>query len=216
MKKVIAALIGFAAIALPQSAIAVPVANRDDLNNIVVSGTGLQPGTLVKIYYPEVLDSKNFTPTTACNILTIKNTSSFAFDEWIKVGGVQLNLAVNPPPALPGLPCVNGAPNAAYSWITTGVYRYVQSSDKVYVVAPNSSSILVFGDIPNFRLAKVDTCGRISIKNSDKWPMAALNFNGTLAYIVNGSYGPDIPIPTTVTRAMPICRRGTLYRRLEQ
>jgi hypothetical protein len=55
MKKVIAALIGFAAIALPQSAIAQPVANRDELNNIIISGTGLAAGTFVKIYYPQVL-----------------------------------------------------------------------------------------------------------------------------------------------------------------
>jgi len=213
MKKVIAALIGFAAIVFPQSAIAVPVANKDELGNIIISGTGLQPGTLVKIHYPEVFDSKNFTTSGICNILTIKNTSSFEFDEWIKVGGVPLNFPVNPPPALPGLPCVNGVPNTAYSWITTGIYRYVQSADKVYVVAPAAGSILVSGDLPHFRLGKVDKCGRISIKNSEKWPVTGLNFNGTLSYIVNGSYGPDIPIPTTTTAAMPICYRGTLYRR---
>jgi hypothetical protein len=214
MRKVIAALIGFAAIVFPQSAIAQqPIANRDESNNIIVSGTGLQPGTLVKIYYPEVFDSKNFTPSTACNILTIKETSSFAFDDWIKVGGVQLNLSENPPPALPGLPCVNGAPNTTYSWITTGVYRYIQSADKVYVVAPSPGAVLVSGDLPNFRLGKVDKCGRISIKNSEKWPMAGLNLNGALSYIVDGSYGPDITIPTTTTAAMPICYRGILYRK---
>lgn len=212
MKKVIAALIGFAAIALPQNAIA-QVAARDASNNIIVTGTGLQPGTLVKIYYPEFFDSKNFTTSGACNILTIKETSSFAFDDWIKVAGVQLNLSENPPPALPGLPCVNGVPNTAYSWINTGVYRYVQSADKVYVVAPSSGSILVSGDLPNFRLGKVDRCGRISIKNSEKWPMAGLNFGGTLSYIVDGAYGPDITIPTTTTAAMPICYRGILYRK---
>jgi hypothetical protein len=216
MKKIIAALISFIAIALPQSVIAQqPIANRDESNNIIISGTGLQPGTLVKIHYPEVVDSKNFTTSGLCNILTIKNTSSFEFDEWIKVGGVKLNFSVNPPPALPGLPCVNGAPNASYSWITTGVYLYVQSADKVYVVAPAAGSILVSGDLPHFRLGKVDKCGRISIKNSEKWPMAGLNFGGTLSYIVNGSYGPDITIPTTTTAAMPICYRGVLYRKLE-
>ncbi|WP_445248245.1 hypothetical protein [Microcoleus sp. OTE_8_concoct_300] len=212
MKKVIAALIAFAAIVFPQSAIAQPVANRDALNNIIVTGTGLAAGTLIKIYYPQVFDSKNFI-TSACNILTIKKTSLFAFDDWIKVGGVLLSLSVNSPPALPGLPCVNGAPNAAYSWINAGIYRYVQSSDKVYVVAPSPGAILVSGDLPNFRLGKVDKCGRILIKNSDKWPMTALNFNGALSYIVNGSYGPDITIPTTTTAAMPICYRGTLYQR---
>ena len=214
MKKVIAALIAFAAIALPQSAIA-QVANRDASNNIIVTGTGLAAGTLVKIYYPEVFDSKNFTPATACNILTIKSTSTFAFDDWIKVGGTQLNLSENPPPALAGLPCVNGVPNTTYSWITTGVYKYVQSADKVYVVLSSASSVLVSGDLPNFRLGKVDKCGRISIKNSEKWPMAGLNFGGALSYIVNGSYGPDITIPTTTTAAMPICYRGVLYRKLE-
>jgi hypothetical protein len=214
MKKVIAALIGFAAIVFPQSAIA-QVANRDALNNIIITGTGLAAGTLVKIYYPQVFDSKNFT-TSGCNILTIKETSSFAFDDWIKVGGVQLNLSENSPPALAGLPCINGTPNAAYPWITTGIYRYVQSSDKVYVIAPSAGLILVTGDLPNHRLGKVDCCGRISIKNSAKWPMTGLNLgDGTLSYIVGESYGPDIAIPT-VTTAMPICRRGTLYRKLEQ
>lgn len=215
MKKLIAALLCLAAIALPQGAIAQqPIANRDGSNNIIVSGTGLQAGTVVKIYYPQVFDEKNFTTTTACNILTIKSTSSFAFDDWIKVGGVQLNLSENPPPALPGLPCVNGAPNTTYSWITTGAYRYVQSADKVYVVAPSPGAVLVSGDLPNFRLGKVDKCGRISIKNSEKWPMAGLNLNGALSYIVDGSYGPDITIPTTTTAAMPICYRGILYRKL--
>jgi hypothetical protein len=212
MKKVIAALIAFAAIALPQSAIA-QVANRDASNNIIVTGTGLAAGTLVKIYYPEVLDSKNFTPTTACNILTIKSTSTFAFDDWIKVAGTQLNLSENPPPALTGLPCVNGVPNTTYSWITTGTYKYVQSADKVYVVLSSASPVLVSGDLPNFRLGKVDKCGRISIKNSEKWPMAGLNLGGALSYIVDGSYGPDITIPTTTTAAMPICYRGTLYQK---
>lgn len=214
MKKVIAAFLGFAAIALPQSAIA-QTATRDSADNIIVTGTGLPAGTLVKIYYPQVFDEKNFITSTACNILTIKDTSTFAFDDWIKVGGVQLNLSENPPPALAGLPCVNGAPNTAYSWITAGVYQYIQSANKVYVVAPSPGAVLVSGDLPNFRLAKVDQCGRISIKNSEKWPMAALNLNGALSYIVDGSYGPDITIPSTATAAMPICYRGTLYRKLE-
>ena len=213
MKKVIAALIAFAAIVFPQSAIA-QVASRDASDNIIVTGTGLPAGTLVKIYYPQIFDSKNFTPTTACNILTIKSTSTFTFDDWIKVGGVQLNLTENPPPALAGLPCVNGVANTAYSWINAGIYRYIQSADKVFVVTPSASPVLVSGDLPNFRLAKVDRCGRISIKNSEKWPMAGLNLGGTLSYIVDGSYGPDITIPTTITAAMPICYRGILYRKM--
>ena len=211
MKKVIAAILSIAAIALPQSAIA-QTASRDSLDNIIVTGTGLPAGTVVKIYYPNVFDEKTFTPTTACNILTIKDTSTFAFDDWIKVGGVQLDLAENAPPALPGSPCVNGSPNSSYSWITTGIYRYVQSSNKVFVIAPSATPVLVSGDLPNFRLGKVDKCGRISIKNSEKWPMAGLNLGGTLSYIVNGSYSPDIPIPATTTSAMPICYRGTLYK----
>jgi hypothetical protein len=213
MKKVIAALIAFAAIVFPQSAIA-QVASRDASDNIIVTGTGLPAGTLVKIYYPQIFDSKNFTPTTACNILTIKSTSTFTFDDWIKVGGVQLNLTENPPPALAGLPCVNGVPNTAYSWINAGIYRYIQSADKVFVVTPSASPVLVSGDLPNFRLGKVDKCGRISIKNSEKWPMTGLNLGGALSYIVDGSYGPDITIPTTTTAAMPICYRGILYRKM--
>jgi len=215
MKKAIAALIAIAAIVLSQSAIA-QIANRDELGNIIVSGTGLAAGTLVKIYYPEVFDSRSFIPRGACNLLAVKSTSSFAFDDWIKVGGVQLNLAENSPPALSGLPCVSGVPNAAYSWITAGAYRYIQSADKVYILAPSAGAVVISGDLPNFRLGKADSCGRISIRNSEKWPVAGLNFGGSLSYIVNGSYGPDIAIPSVVTVAMPICRKGILYRRLEQ
>jgi hypothetical protein len=216
MKKVIAALIGLAAITLPQDAIALPVANRDELNNIIISGTGLAPGTFVNINYEQIFDSKNFT-TGACNILTIKETSSFAFDDWIKVGGVQLNLSENPPPALAGSPCVKGVPNATYAWITAGIYRYIQSANNIYVIAPGLGAILVSGDIPKQRLGKVDSCGRISIKNSAKWPMAALNFgNGTFYYLPAESYPVNVALPTSVTPAMPICRKGTLYRRLEQ
>lgn len=213
MKKIIAAILSIAAIVLPQSAIA-QTATRDSANNIIVTGTGLAPGTLVKIYYPQVFDKRNFTTTTACNILTIKRTSSFAFDDWIIVGGVQLNLNENPPAVLPGLPCVNGTLNTAYSWITAGIYKYVESGDKTFVAVPAPGLIAVSGDLPNDRLGKVDKCGRISIKNSEKWPMIGLNLNGALSYIVNGSYGPDIAIPTTVTAAMPICYRGSLYRPL--
>jgi hypothetical protein len=163
-----------------------------------------------------MFDSKNFT-TGACNILTIKQTSSFAFDDWIKVGGVQLNLSENPPPALAGSPCVNGVPNATYAWITAGIYRYIQSANNIYVIAPSPGAILVSGDIPKQRLGKVDSCGRISIKNSAKWPMAALNFgNGTFYYLPAESYPVNVALPTSVTPAMPICRKGTLYRRLEQ
>ena len=82
MKKVIAAAMALAAIALSQDAIAQqPIANRDELNKIIVSGTGLAAGTLVKIYYPEVFDSRNFTTSGACNLLTVKDTSSFAFSD---------------------------------------------------------------------------------------------------------------------------------------
>lgn len=215
MKKVIAALIGFAAIVFPQSAIA-QVAHRDEANNIIVTGTGLTSGTFVRIHYAQIFESKNFT-TGACNILTIKETSSFAFDDWIKVNGVQINLPVNPPPALAGSPCVNGVPNPTYTWITTGIYRYIQSAKKIYVIAPNPSTILVSGDISKQRLGKIDSCGRISIKNSEKWPMSGLNFgNGTFHYQAPESYAVNVALPTSVTPAMPICRKGTLYRRLEQ
>lgn len=215
MKKLIAALIGFAAIALSESAIAQTAAHKDELNNIIVSGTGLPRGTLVRIYYPQVFDSRTVTPSGACNLLTIKSTSSFAFNDWIKVGGVQLSLDQGFVATLAGSPCVNGVPNTAYSWINAGAYRYVESADRVFVIAPSAAPVVISGDLPNFRLGKSDACGRISIRNSEKWPIAGLNFgDGTFSYIVNGSYGPDIPIPTTNTAAMPICRRGILYRPL--
>jgi hypothetical protein len=217
MKKVIAALIAFAAIVLPQGAIA-QVANRDEAGNIIVSGTGLAAGTLVKIYYPQVFDVRNIVTTGACNLLTINRTSTFQYTDWIKVNGTQLNLSRSRTPTLNAAACVNGIPNTVYSWITTGGYRYVQGGDekKIYVLAPNAGQFSLQGDLPNFRLGKVDSCGRISIKNSAKWPMAALNFGGALSYIVNGLYGPDITIPTATTTAMPICRKGILYRKLEQ
>lgn len=213
MKKLIAAILSIAAIALPQSSIA-QVAAKDSADNIIVTDTGLVAGTLVKIYYPQVFDSRNFITSGVCNLLTIKKTQAFAYYDSIKVNGVQLNLSRSNPPELAGVPCLNGVPNPALAWITTGVYKYLQTIDKVYVVAPSAGSILVSGDMGNFRLGKVDKCGRISIKNSEKWPMAGLNLGGALSYMVNGSYGPDIAIPTATTTAMPICYRGTLYKPL--
>jgi hypothetical protein len=213
MKKFAAIILPLiAAVAFPQSAIAVPVAHRDELNNIIISGTGLVSGTLVKIYYPGVLDSKTVS-TGACNLLTIKETSSFEYAYWIKINGFQLNLSKSQVPTLTAPGCVNGVPNPAYTWITSGAYKYVQGYKKIYVIAPSAGQFSVSGDLPNHRLGKVDSCGRISIKNSAKWPIAALNFQGSLSYIVGESYGPDIPIPTTTTTAMPICRKGTLYRK---
>ena len=213
MKKAIAALIAFAAVVFPQSAIAVPVANKDELGNIIVSGTGLASGTLVKIHYPGVFDSKNFSTIGACNLLTIKESSTFEYAYWIKVNDFQLNLSRSQVPTLTAAGCLNGVPNPAYTWITRGAYKYVEGYKKIYVIAPNAGQFVVSGDLPNFRLGRADSCGRISIKNSAKWPIAALNFQGTLSYIVDGSYGPDITIPTTTTAAMPICYRGTLYRK---
>jgi len=213
MKKVIAALIAFVAIALPQGAIAVPVANKDELGNIIVSGTGLQPGTLVKIHYPGVFDSKVFSTVGACNLLTIKESSTFEYADWIKVNDFQLDLSRSQVPTLTATGCLNGVPNPAYTWITSGAYKYVEGYKKIYVIAPNAGQFVVSGDLPNFRLGRADSCGRISIKNSTKWPIAALNFQGSLSYIVDGSYGPDITIPSTTTAAMPICYRGTLYRK---
>jgi hypothetical protein len=214
MKKTIAALITFAAIAFPLGAIA-QVASRDSSNNIVVSQTGLTPGTIVKIYYPGVLTTKTFTTSGACNLLTITSSASFKFNAFIKVNGFQIDLDGSIPPQLTGLPCFNGAPNPAYPWITAGSYKYVQSypnGDKIFLTGA-SGSVEVSTDFPKFRLGKVDACGRISIKNSTKWDSEKLNLgNGTFSYIANGSYGPDIPIPNSSSNALPICRKGILYR----
>lgn len=216
MKKVIAALIGFAVIALPQSAIAVPVAHRDDLSNIIITDTGLAPGTFLKIYYPQIFDVKSFSTTGACKLLTIKESSTFNYYDTVKINGTQITLPHSDPPTLNGKPCVAGVPNTTYPWTVVGSYKYFKSWNVLYIIAPNAGQFSLVGDLPKLRLGKVDTCGRISIKNSAKWPMAALNFgNGTFDYISGDSYPVNVPLPTITTAAMPICRKGTLYRRLE-
>ena len=216
MKKAIAAILSIAAIVLPLSAIAQTAAqaNKDALNNIIVSGTGLAAETLVKIYYPQVFGTKNFTTSGACNILTVPKSSSFHYVDYIRIGTVQLNLSNFVLPALSGAPCLTGGvPNPAYSWRTQGMYRYAQDNNKLFILGA-TGQVTLTNDVAKFRLGKVDRCGRISIKNSEKWPIAGLNLDGFFSYAVGGSYAPDIRIPTTVTTALPICVKGILYRAL--
>lgn len=214
MKKVIAALIGFAAIAFSQSAIA-QTANRDANNNIIVSETGLTAGTLVKVWYPGAVDKATLTASGPCNLLTVKKSDKLNYRAFIKVNGTSLSTTILGLPILTAPACVNGVANPAYTWITTGGYKYVQSTDKTFILTPSPGQFAIETDQGNHRLAAVDKCGRISIKNSEKWPIAGVNFgDNTFSYIVNGSYGPDIPIPATVSVAMPICYKGKLYRPL--
>lgn len=215
MRKVIAALISIAAIAFPQVAIAQTTANRDANNNIIVSGTGLAPDTLVKIWYPKVPDKQNVTTIGACNLLTLRSSANFDYVDFVKINGTQLNLSFSNWVSLTAPPCLKGVANTAYTWTTAGGYRYVEGKGKTYVLAPSPGSFAVETDTGNFRLGRVDKCGRISIKNSERWPIAGLNVgNGTFSYASNSGYGPDLLIPSTPSTAMPICYRGILYRPL--
>jgi hypothetical protein len=217
MKKTIAAVLSIAAIVIPQNAIA-QTAYKDSLGNIIVSGTGLAPTTIVKIYYPQVLDEKTFTTSGACNLITVNKSGSFHYTGYIEILSTRLELSYYTIPPLPaGLPCTNGVPNPAYAWLTAGAYKYIQATDsKVFVISPTAGAMKIKSDVANFRLGKVDSCGRITINNSVKWPIEKLGAaDGTFSYAAGGAYGPDLAIPATATAAMPICRKGTLYRRLE-
>jgi hypothetical protein len=214
MKKVIAALIGFAAISLSESAIAVPVANKDELGNIAISEIDLAPGTAVTVRYPQILFSKSFNASGACNLVTITSNKNFEFYDYIKVNETQIDLDFYELPALSGAPCVKGVPNPGYRWKTQGSYKYVQSADlkKVFFVGI-TSSVTIETDTAKARPLKVDSCGRILLKNNEKWPVEKIQLSGSLSYkLANGS---DFVVPVGNSTKLPICYQGILYKALE-
>lgn len=214
MRKVIAAILSIAAIALPQIAIADPVANKDELGNITISGINLAPNTPVTVRYPQILFSKVFNPSGVCNLVTVTFNKNFEFYDYIKVNGTQINLSFNELPALSGAPCVKGVPNPGYRWLTQGSYKYVQSADlkKVFLIGL-TSPVTIESDTDKARPLKVDSCGRIFLKNNEKWPVEKIELSGSLSYtLANGS---DFVVPVGTSTKLPICYKGILYKALE-
>jgi hypothetical protein len=103
--------------------------------------------------------------------LTIKETSSFAFDDWIKVGGVQLNLSEKSASGIGWITLCQGVFQMLHMLGLQQELSIYSSANNIYVIAPGLGAILVSGDIPKQRLGKVDSCGRIPLKiqRSGQW-----------------------------------------------
>ncbi|MEG4329306.1 hypothetical protein [Microcoleus sp. herbarium5] len=222
MNKIIAAIFSIAAIALPQSAIAqsTPAVSRDSLGNLIIGNSGYAPGTLIRIDYPTAVKEKTFTTSGACNLLTVKRSSTFYIGNYIKIGDSQINASNEATPGITGLACVNGAINPAYPWITVGAYRYVQSTGNAglqFIIAGATGSVLVTTNPGKERLGRTDSCGRVVIKNSEKWKVADLNDGtGTFGYTAGSDNWTILPLPAMETTSTPpyICYRKTLYKPL--
>ena len=222
MKKAIAAILSIAAIALPQSAIAqsVPVVSRDLEGNVVISNSGIAPGTLVRVDYNLFPNIKTFVTSGACNLLTLKKSSTFRIRDYVSIGGTRLAIPYDTPPILTGSPCINGVINPNYPWVTVGSYKYVWTrpgDSLVVTVFGATGSVPVETDSGKTRLLKTDSCGRIVIKNSEKWKIEQTNDAGQMGYVPAGdTYWTLIPYPaTTTTNTLAyICYKKILYKPL--
>jgi len=219
MKKAIAAILSIAAIALPQSAIAVPVVSRDLEGNVVIADSGIAPGTLVKVDYNLFPNIKTFVTSGACNLLTLKKSSTFRIRDYVSIGSTRLAIPYNTP-VLTGSPCINGVINPNYPWVTVGSYKYVWTrpgDGLVVTVSGATGSVPVETDSGKTRLLKTDSCGRIVIKNSEKWKIEQTNDAGQMGYVPAGdTYWTLIPYPAmTTTNTLPyICYKKILYKPL--
>ena len=219
MKKAIAAILSIAAIALPQSAIAVPVVSRDLEGNVVIADSGIAPGTLVKVDYNLFPNIKTFVTSGACNLLTLKKSSTFRIRDYVSIGSTRLAIPYNTP-VLTGSPCINGVINPNYPWVTVGSYKYVWTrpgDGLVVTVSGATGSVPVETDSGKTRLLKTDSCGRIVIKNSEKWKIEQTNYAGQMGYVPAGdTYWTLIPYPAmTTTNTLPyICYKKILYKPL--
>lgn len=216
MKK-IAAFLTIAAIAFPQNAIAVPVVSRDPLGNVIIGNTGITPGTLTLVDYNLFPNKKSFSTSGACNLLTIKKSSTFPINQYVSIGGVKLNISNYQTPALVGDPCINGVINPAYPWITVGSYKYVQTrpGDVLTLIVSGATGSTSVETPGKTRLLKTDSCGRLVIRSSDRWKIEHANNEGEIAYKRSEDhYWSYIPYPAVATTntAPYICYKKTLYR----
>lgn len=215
MKRNIAALL-IAAIVFPQNAIAVPVVSRDPLGNVIIGNTGIAPGTLTLVDYNLFPKVKSFT-TGLCNLLTIRSSSTFKIGNYVQIGTTKFNLNgagnfVNGQ----GKACTNGVLNAAYPWATNGTYKWAQNGSQI-IISGATGTVEVSTNPGKERLLKTDSCGRLVIKNSEKWKIEHANDGGELGYKSAGeSYWTLVPFPATATTSRPpyICYKKTLYKPL--
>lgn len=216
MKRNIAALL-IAAIVFPQNAIAVPVVSRDPLGNVIIGNTGIAPGTLTLVDYNLFPKVKSFT-TGLCNLLTIKSSSTFKIGNYVQIGTTRFNLngAGN---FVDGQEkaCTNGVLNAAYPWATNGTYKWAQNGSQI-IISGATGTVEVSTNPGKERLLKTDSCGRLVIRNSEKWKIEHANDDGELGYkpATGGSYWTLVPFPATATtlQAPHICYKKTLYKPL--
>ena len=221
MKKAIAAILSIAAIALPQVAIAqtARVISRDSEGNVVIANSGIAPGTLVIVDYNLFPNIKTFVTSGACNLLTLKKSSTFRIRDYVSIGSTRLEIPYNTP-VLTGNPCINGVINPSYPWVTVGTYKYVWTrpgDGLVVTVFGATGSNLVETDSGKTRLLKTDSCGRIVIKNSEKWKIEQTNDGGELGYkAASDAYWTLMPYPAmTTTNTLPhICYKKILYKPL--
>ena len=221
MKKAIAAILSIAAIALPQVAIAqtARVISRDSEGNVVIANSGIAPGTLVIVDYNLFPNIKTFVTSGACNLLTLKKSSTFRIRDYVSIGSTRLAIPYNTP-VLTGSPCINGVINPNYPWVTVGTYKYVWTrpgDGLVVTVSGATGSVPVETDSGKTRLLKTDSCGRIVIKNSEKWKIEQTNDGGELGYkAASDTYWTLMPYPAmTTTNTLPhICYKKILYKPL--
>ena len=221
MKKAIAEILSIAAIALPQVAIAqtARVISRDSEGNVVIANSGIAPGTLVIVDYNLFPNIKTFVTSGACNLLTLKKSSTFRIRDYVSIGSTRLEIPYNTP-VLTGNPCINGVINPSYPWVTVGTYKYVWTrpgDGLVVTVFGATGSNLVETDSGKTRLLKTDSCGRIVIKNSEKWKIEQTNDGGELGYkAASDAYWTLMPYPAmTTTNTLPhICYKKILYKPL--
>lgn len=217
MKK-FAAILLIAAIGFPQSAIAQTSISRDSLGNVVIGNTGIAPGTLTIVDYNLAPKVKNFTTSGACNLLTVKSSSTFNGNR-LDIGTTRFDVSSGQPPALVGAPCTNGVINPAYPWITVGVYKYVQGAGSTMAIISGATGTVSVATNPGKeRLLKTDSCGRLVIRNNEKWKIEHANDGGELGYkaAAAGSSWTLVPYPATATTSTPpyICYKKTLYKPL--
>ena len=160
MKKAIAAILSIAAIALPQSAIAqtARVVSRDSEGNVVIANSGIAPGTLVIVDYNLFPNIKTFVTSGACNLLTLKKSSTFRIRDYVSIGSTRLEIPYNTP-VLTGNPCINGVINPSYPWVTVGTYKYVWTrpgDGLVVTVSGATGSVPIETDSGKTRLLKTD------------------------------------------------------------
>lgn len=205
--KIIAALIGFAAIALFQSAIVLAqTVSRDENNNVFISG--LAPGIFAKVTYGNAPLEKSFTPNS-CGVITIKSTSKEPFIFFSYPGSEMIDW--NELPVTEGKPlCKNGIPNPDIAWNSLGARSSSDPSQpRISYIRSNIPLLITSRNNFKERLVKSNACGIISLRSTPTWSFEKL---GTFYFTLSGSNPSDEFVSTSLPVVpRPLCYRGRLY-----